>query len=785
MHLTGLWLPLTAVLIGCLVAAAVVDAYDPYDVLGVKRSASVSEIKRSYKSLVRVLHPDKSTDADAETKFIELNKAYELLMDPERRRQFDRTGATEDAPNFRHEPDYSGFKRFDFDPFDTFTFTTSSGQYHFNFNGANVFRKMTITTRAYENNILMSSHSRPFLILFYGDLCFACLKMEHLWQKMVTDLEPLGVGFATIHSQHESKLARKLGVETLPYIISVVEGEKRVYRESEISLAKIVEFIRNSLPQQLVEEVDDNNYLKFLNGWHDNRVRTLFITEESNIKLRYQLVAFEFRDRIAFAHVTSGQQSMQILTRYRVDHKMNSMLIFNEDITRTTATLSLSELKPQLMRDVLESNKFLLLPRLASQSMFDQLCPAESVRSRRRLCIVLVTNNMPEHEAKREAMRQFMRENNYPKERFRFMYLFEEKQPEFVKALTIGSNTPQITSLQVVVLWRRQMDHVFFEWLPNGWDFSDERNENETKVRLNNLLNKLTKNTEDFTNNAKVMALIDESARGLFGRIVKKILIITDNISDNITRREVLPAISIVLSVCFIVFIGYIMAYLVRIEEETIKEKYKRLGKPMPGVSQPKNDCKLLIHELRGETYNGLIRLLKPGCRTLVLLVDETSKPKLLAQFKKAVYPYRKNKTLMFAFLMVDKNRDWYANLLMQALGKHRALQINPKNCIGTIVSINGFRKYFCVYHAKHPERRKPHESTSGAFIGFSDDSSGTDTDVEAGDTKLIDRQTGDMDDEIVFEEHLLDGLSNWLDRLFEGSTQRYHIQYWPEKMKY
>ena len=69
--------------------------------------------------------------------------------------------------------------------------------------------------------------------------------------------------------------------------------------------------------------------------------------------------------------------------------------------------------------------------------------------------------------------------------------------------------------------------------------------------------------------------------------------------------------------------------------------------------------------------------------------------------------------------------------------------------------------------------------------MGFDDESSDdSDTDIEAGGQDLIDRQTGDIDDEIVFEEHLLDGLSNWLDRLFEGSTQRYHIQYWPEHMK-
>lgn len=142
------------------------------------------------------------------------------------------------------------------------------------------------------------------------------------------------------------------------------------------------------------------------------------------------------------------------------------------------------------------------------------------------------------------------------------MYLFEEKQPEFVKALTVGDNTPQSTTLQVVVLWRREHDRVFYEWLPNGWDVSTKKL-NETKHNLSDLLTKLVQNSEQFTNDAKVVALIDESVHGLFGKIVKKILIITDNISDNITRREVLPALSVVLSISFIVFIGYIMAYLV------------------------------------------------------------------------------------------------------------------------------------------------------------------------------------------------------------------------------
>lgn len=53
--------------------------------------------------------------------------------------------------------------------------------------------------------------------------------------------------------------------------------------------------------------------------------------------------------------------------------------------------------------------------------------------------------------------------------------------------------------------------------------------------------------------------------------------------------------------------------------------------------SQPQ----LRLHELRAEKYNGLVRLLKPGCRTIILLVDAQSRLKLLPAFHKAVWPYR------------------------------------------------------------------------------------------------------------------------------------------------
>ena len=75
---------------------------DYYKILGVSKDASTDEIRKAYRKLAHQHHPDKGGE---ETKFKEINEAYQTLSNPEKRSQYDRFGASFDQAGF----DFSGF----------------------------------------------------------------------------------------------------------------------------------------------------------------------------------------------------------------------------------------------------------------------------------------------------------------------------------------------------------------------------------------------------------------------------------------------------------------------------------------------------------------------------------------------------------------------------------------------------------------------------------------------------------------------------------------------------
>ena len=139
------------------------------------------------------------------------------------------------------------------------------------------------------------------------------------------------------------------------------------------------------------------------------------------------------------------------------------------------------------------------------------------------------------------------------------------------------------------------------------------------------------------------------------------------------------------------------------------------------------------------------------------------------------MYDCCRNKSLRFAYLLTDKYMEWFKCLLEQTVPEGTQLTVKAADLDGTVICVHGAKKYFCLYHYKPDTGRGDKcmspsqgdkDTSGGSFLGFDEDSS----------TEDRRNSSGHRDRSAV-----LDGLPLWLERLMDGTTRRFHIQYWPE----
>lgn len=103
---------------------------DYYEILGVGKTATAEEIKKAYRQMALKYHPDRNKEKDAEQQFKDINEAYEVLSDEQKRASYDRFGhaAFEGAAGMGGNPFAGGFRQGPFGYTYTYSDTPFSGQ---------------------------------------------------------------------------------------------------------------------------------------------------------------------------------------------------------------------------------------------------------------------------------------------------------------------------------------------------------------------------------------------------------------------------------------------------------------------------------------------------------------------------------------------------------------------------------------------------------------------------------------------------------------------------------
>ncbi|KAA0707909.1 DnaJ -like protein subfamily C member 16 [Triplophysa tibetana] len=765
------WMILLLALLGDSLASA--PEFDPYKVLGVSRHASQAEIKKAYKSLAREWHPDKNKSPGAEDTFIKITKSYEILSNEEKRANYDRFGQMDENQNFARPQ--QGFRHFQ----DSFYFDESF--FHFPRTSREFTEsKHLLHFKQYMNEVVPDSFKRPYLIKITSEWCFTCIHIEPIWKDTVQDLEPLGVGIGVVDIGFERQLANHLGAHRTPSILGVINGKVSFFQYA-VAREYLKQFVESLLPTKLVEKLTDNNYVEFLNSWHEeNKPRVVMFDVASSVPLLYKLTAFAFKDYVSFGYVDMGlTETSQVVQRFNINTYAPTMLLFKENSEKPADVIQARGMKKQIIDEFVSNNRFLLVPRLVNQKLFDELCPVKQFHRRRKYCVLLITGEGEQFVSVNEAFFDFASANT--KDVLRFAYVYQTQQQPLCDALLKQDDT---TPPQVIILERRSSTgRVLYRSVTGGWNGSDD-----DKLRLHEQLDILQRDPSYLTNDAMLPELNNEFASMFLLRWMNTAYdylaqFYFDLLYSN--WREMMPVLSLIFSALFILFgTVIIQAFSDSGEDKPAKQKTTESPKTAdgsPGTEStssraPKKNF-VEVTELTDVTYMSNLVRLKPGHINVVLILTDASKQVLLRKFAKEVYSFSGSHSLHYSFLNLDKHTKWMDSLM------ESSPDAQPSDCsdeeedvasykpdyTGHVLALNGHKKYFCMFRP--------------VFTGEeAEGSRSSDEDGAAAGTSRGSRSRGSSRQKATTLEihHKLDRLGLWMERLMEGTLPRHCVPAWP-----
>lgn len=157
------------------------------------------------------------------------------------------------------------------------------------------------------------------------------------------------------------------------------------------------------------------------------------------------------------------------------------------------------KLQGKTIENILQSNKYLILPRLSSPNIFNELCPVGTTRRSKAVCVVLFTFNIQDHEKYRQSFRDFVRKQS-TEQRVKYTYVYADSQTQFTEAIIKGEGIENATSkaLKVALIWRNSKLDLYYSLLEEGWRIGESNQQSIIALRKLIDLAVNTRETLDF-----------------------------------------------------------------------------------------------------------------------------------------------------------------------------------------------------------------------------------------------------------------------------------------------
>lgn len=572
---------------------------NPYKVLGLSKNANEKQIRNAYKKLAKDWHPDRNKSPEAAEKFMQINQAYEILSDEERRNMYDQYGTTSEPKQGGQHG--GGFHRENYEEFfqhSGFNNFFGGGGFKFNFNnGQN--RKSSeeeINKKIYEEIIVPNSYVKPFLIYSYTEFCMMCMTVESTWEQLKQEVKNIGFGAGHSDASWNRELSKTLGISTVPSIVGIVNF--KVYHFSgEYNLKNLREFVRKLIPAKLITEVNYQNFNQTLRETIDeNKVFALFASHSNQLTLRYQMPCLQMTVNIKCASIklnsVDSTFSQYLIDSYNiylpsVSDKQEIFLLFKENLSlnknkehKPVHQQYSNEISFASILQTFETNKFLSLPRLSSSQFYFDLCSSWSLAQTdfdtnvKLICVIFITQKWLKPEASSFFNAEFrmklirkVANDNYMKQTAQFTYVYFDVQSDFIEKITKNSklkpiesdnNNKSLFENKVVLLKRLNDKYAQFDI----FDLEMQKTTEQIVDSIKELINTITIGTRKLSFKMPTPEFYDESSPNIFRAIFDYIEEVWSYVSSRFFWENLLSNSSYMMIIlCTVLFVWLMMMF--------------------------------------------------------------------------------------------------------------------------------------------------------------------------------------------------------------------------------
>ena len=407
-----------------LLISFVFNVANYYDVLGVPRNADITTIKKAFKKLSLKYHPDKNKQnpEKAKERFTEIVNAYETLKDPEKRKQYDRSGG--EGINFKpkggnNQRERQTFQNFNFDDIFSSFFGSRKknkqkkweddifGDYFKNKEEEETIKDQDFFSLSLVMEIDMATltyffnRKEVWVILFYKSNQKTSLGLKQIWLDLSEKYNGVfRVAAINCHKEREICVSQ-FKVKNFPTIKGYPKSKKshgELFNDQSITVQSIGHFA-NGLMENKVKNITKENYERFINV-EPEKFKIILFSKRSHSSILIKSLALSLSEIMSFGFVPKTETFL--IEKFNVETLPSLILVQNPsefkglkyagEFTKERIMMFLREnAKGNPMKIKPFSGKVLQLNR---KTLEKGICGGESSQ----LCFLLITTQMTDRQ---------------------------------------------------------------------------------------------------------------------------------------------------------------------------------------------------------------------------------------------------------------------------------------------------------------------------------------------------------------------------------------------------